>query len=136
MRNEYFGNGAPMIVGDSSYQTPDQLTPNQFYLGGAWHIDQEYAETRSAGDTLSYEFSATNMYMIATTADGTPATATILIDGHSIPATWQGSDAVNGKVTINASRLYHIYSNPTLGQHRIDVIFDRPGVRVYTFTFG
>ncbi len=136
MRNEYFGNGTLSIAGDDSYTTPNQLTPNKFYLGGSWHIDQEYAETKSAGDTLSYEFTATNMYIIATTADGTPAIATILIDGHSIPSTWEGSDVVNGKVTINASRLYHLYSNPTLGQHRIDVIFDKPGTRVYTFTFG
>ena len=135
-RNEYFGNGTPGVAGDDSYATPSELSPNQFNLGGPWHIDQEYAETRAASDTVSYEFTATNMYMIATAPLGSSATATILIDGHSIPATWAGKDVVNGKVTIDASRLYHLYSNPTLSRHRIDVIFDKSGVRAYTFTFG
>ena len=136
MRNEYFGNGTPRVAGDNTYTMPTSLMPNQFYLGGAWHIDQEYAQEKAPGATLSYEFTATNMYIIATTPDGSPITATILIDGHSIQATWEGSDVVNGILTINASRLYHLYSNPTLGQHRIDIIFSKPGAQVYTFTFG
>ncbi|MDE1941335.1 MAG: redoxin domain-containing protein, partial [Patescibacteria group bacterium] len=146
-RNEYFGNGEPGVSGEQTYAIPNgSLTPNAFYLGGDWKIASEYAET--AGPTasnsgaidswqLSYTFAATKMYMIALTADGKPATATVLIDGKPIPPQWAGKDVdSNGVLHIQEQRLYDLYVNQSLGRHRIDIIFDRPGVRVYTFTFG
>ena len=136
MRNDYFGNGTPAVTGDITFVTPATLSPDMFYLGGPWHIDQEYAQEEAASTTLSYIFTASKMYMVAATADGSPVTATILIDGHSIPATWEGADVVNSVLTITGSRLYSLYSNPTVGEHRIDIIFSKPGAQVYTFTFG
>jgi len=136
MRNDRFGDGAPGVTGDSTYTTPVILDPDLFYLGGAWHIDQEYAQTASASSTLSYVFTSKDLYLVAASADGAPIGATVLIDGASIPAPWQGTDVRQGRVYIGASRLYRIYSGPALGQHRVDIIFDKPGVQVYTFTFG
>ncbi|MDE1975402.1 MAG: redoxin family protein, partial [Patescibacteria group bacterium] len=83
-RNEYFGNGAPFVAGDSTYMAPDQLAPNKFYLGGKWHIDQQYAQTIEASSSVSYTFTAAKAYVILTTADGKPAQATVLIDGRPI----------------------------------------------------
>jgi cytochrome c biogenesis protein CcdA/thiol-disulfide isomerase/thioredoxin len=138
-RNEYFGNGAPGVAGTQSYTTPDAaatLSPNTFYLGGTWNIQQEYAQAASASSTLSYVFTADDMYMVAASAAGTPVTATILIDGKPIPPQWQGADVKNGILTITGSRLYSLYSNSLLGRHRIDIIFNNPGAQAYTFTFG
>ena len=138
MRNEYFGNGAPSIQGDNSYTTPVSLMPNQFYLGGKWHIDQEYAETRSASSTLSYVFTASKAYIILSTADGKPADATVLIDGKPIMPNQAGVDDKDGVIHIDSSRLYNFYSDPNgvAGQYRVDIIFSEPGVEAYTFTFG
>ena len=136
-RNEYFGNGTLGQTITSSFTTPSQLNANRFYLGGTWHIEPEYAETAAASSTLSYYFAATKMYLIALTADGKPATAKVLIDGAPIPPQWAGSDVdKDGVLRIQEQRLYDLYVNPTLGRHRIDIIFSKPGVRVYTFTFG
>ncbi len=138
MRNEYFGNGTPLIQGDNSYTTPASLTPNQFYLGGKWHIDQEYAETESASSTLSYIFTASKAYIILSTADGKPADATVLIDGKPILPSRVGVDDKGGIIHVDSSRLYNFYADPNnmAGQHRVDIIFSRPGVEAYTFTFG
>ena len=136
MRNDYFGNGVPELTGDSAYTEPASLQPDLFYLGGKWHIDQQYAENQTASTTLSFVFTATNVNLVAASADGTPVTATVLIDGRSIPNTWAGTEVKNGILTITGSRLYDLYNNPTLGRHRIDIIFDKPGAQVYTFTFG
>lgn len=135
-RNEYFGNGAPGVEGDDSYTTPSSLSPNQYYLGGKWHVDKEYAQENSASSTLSYVFTATNMNLVAATADGSTINATVLLDGKPIPDAWAGSDVKGGVLKIGASRLYDIYNNSALGQHRIYIIFSKPGAQAYTFTFG
>ncbi|MDE2188643.1 MAG: redoxin family protein [Patescibacteria group bacterium] len=139
MRNEYFGNGAPGVSGTQTFTVPNasvQLSPNEFYLGGTWNIEQEYAAAVSTSTSISYYFDATKMYMVAATADGKPVTATILVDGAPIPATWRGSDVRGDTLTITASRLYNIFSSPIMEPHRIDIIFNQPGVQAYTFTFG
>jgi cytochrome c biogenesis protein CcdA/thiol-disulfide isomerase/thioredoxin len=139
MRNEYFGNGQPGVSGTQIYNKPTvatQLSPNTFYLGGTWNIEQEYAQNTSSSSSISYVFDASKMYMVAASADGQPVTADILIDGAPISQQWQGSDVKNGILTITGSRLYNLFSDSIIGQHRIDIIFNKPGVQAYTFTFG
>ncbi len=132
MRNEYFGNGTSGVSGTQTFTAPSasiQLSPNTFYLGGTWDIEQEYAQNISASSTLSYIFDANKMYMVAASALGTPVNATILIDGQPIPPQWQGSDVQNGILTITGSRLYSLFSSTIMGQHRIDIIFNNPARR-------
>jgi len=139
MRNEYFGNGTSGAVSTQVYPALNestQLSPNMFYLGGTWDIEQEYAQNISASSTISYVFTAGDMYMVAASANGTAVIATILIDGQPIPPQWQGADVKNGILTITGSRLYSLYSNSIVGQHRIDIIFNKAGAQAYTFTFG
>ena len=136
-RNEYFGNGVPYFVQTHTFIEPNTLTPNQFYLGGQWHIDSEYAETDGTSSQLSYVFDATKMYLIAESKDGTSVSARVLIDGKPIDPQFDGADVSSSStLEINESRLYNLYSNQIPGQHRIDIIFSKPGVRAYTFTFG
>ncbi|MDE2037849.1 MAG: redoxin family protein [Patescibacteria group bacterium] len=137
-RNGYFGNGAPYTVGDATYAVPPSLAPNQFYLGGAWHIGQEYAQAAAASSSLSYVFAASKAYVILTTADGKPADAAVLIDGKPIAPDQAGADDSGGVIHIGAPRLYGIFSSPSgaAERHRVDIIFAQPGVRAYTFTFG
>jgi cytochrome c biogenesis protein CcdA/thiol-disulfide isomerase/thioredoxin len=136
-RNERFGNGAPYTAGQRTYAAPKgELMPNLFYLSGTWNLDKEYAAPVSADATLSYVFKATKMYIVAENPDGTPVKATILLDGKPIPEWVSGADVKGGTITIDRSRLYQIFSQPTPEPHRIDIIFAAPGVRVYTFTFG
>ena len=136
MRNTTLGNGLPLHSIQSSFTIPDSLTPNTFYLGGDWNIKQEYIEAGASSSQLAFIFSATNMYLIAESADEGTSTARVLLDGKEIPDSLAGKDVKGGVLNINASRLYHIYSGKSIGTHRIDVIFSRPGMKAYTFTFG
>ena len=136
MRNESFGNGTPYLTGTGSYTIPANLSPNTFYLGGKWDIQREYAETAEAGAQVSYLFKANKVYIVAATADGSPADATIQIDGKPIPAGVSGADVKDGTLTIDMSRLYGLFAQPTPEPHRIDIIFKKVGARIFTFTFG
>ncbi len=136
MRNDSFANGDPERRYEKTFTIPDALEPNQFYLGGDWKIEDQYAESKADKDQLSFVFAATNMYIVAQPADGVPSvTAQVLLDGKPMPDSWAGADVKNGKLTIDSSRLYHLFSNPNIGRHRIDIIFPK-GVRAFTFTFG
>lgn len=135
-RNEYFGNGSPFTSGAMTYSVPSTLIPNAFYLGGAWNIDSEYAEVQSASSSISYSFNAMNVYFVATTVDGAPVKARVLIDGAPISSAHSGEDVANGILTIDRSRLYHLYTSTKAAPHRIDIIFSKKGARAYTFTFG
>ena len=136
MRNEYFGNGTPGKVGDARYEAPIVLDSNRFYLDGSWHIDSEYIESAAASSTISYEFAATRMYLVAESKDSATKQAWILLDGIPMPAALAGDDVKDGILTVNSSRLYNIYKNSLPGSHRIDIIWKKPGARLYTFTFG
>ncbi len=136
-RNEFFGNGTPGIKTSSSFAVPNDLTPNQYYLGGSWNIQNEYSESASTSSQVSYIFTAAKMHLVAGTADGSTISAQILIDGKPIPKQWFGTDVdPSGKVNIDMSRLYNLYANKSAEQHRLDIIFSKPGVRIYTFTFS
>jgi glutathione peroxidase-family protein len=136
MRNDYLGNGKVGTVGDGRYEPPVILDQNKFYLGGKWHIDDEYIESLEASTTLTYMFTAAKMYVIATTKDGKPTQAQILLDGLPIPDSLAGDDVKGGVLTVTASRLYNIYKADLPENHRIDIIWKKPGARAYTFTFG
>jgi cytochrome c biogenesis protein CcdA/thiol-disulfide isomerase/thioredoxin len=134
-RNEFFGNDQPGQVGKGVYETPVILDPNKFYLGGVWSIMDEYAQA-SASSTVSYIFTAANMYLVAESANGSPVRARVMLDGQPIPAAVAGDDVKDGILMVNASRLYSLYKNQLPGRHRIDIIWSDPGAKLYTFTFG
>jgi cytochrome c biogenesis protein CcdA/glutathione peroxidase-family protein len=135
-RNEYFGNGTPGETGTAHYDTPVTLAQNKFYLGGSWRIDREYAENTAASSTISYRFVSSKMYIVAETSDGSPIQAQVLIDGVPVTSSLAGADVKNSILTVSASRLYNIYKSDLPAGHRVDLIFKKPGVRLYTFTFG
>ena len=136
-RNEYFGNGTPRIAGQVNLIIPEDLKPNKFYLGNSWNITSEYIENTAVSSSIAYSFSAANMYLVAESRDGSPISARILLDGKPISADYtKGTDVKDGVISIDSSRLYHIFSSPKAESHRIDIIFMQPGAKAYTFTFG
>lgn len=143
LRNKAFGNGRSGLVGSGSFVTPTELVPNKFYLEGWWNIDKEYAEStisvNGSYDThskISFIFNAAKVYIVAESADGSPIRGDILIDGKPISEQFSGSDVVDGSVMFSESRLYNLFSQPTAEQHRIEIIFQKSGGRIFAFTFG
>lgn len=149
-RNTNFGNGLPGTIGKDNLVVPPELVANRFYLGGHWKVEQEYAESNAPKSSMSdplldssiqpsnlaFVFKANKVFIVAESADGSPIKAMVLIDGKPIPEWVSGKDVKSGYVTFSESRLYELFSQPTPEQHRIDIIFERAGGRVFTFTFG
>ncbi|HET8581014.1 MAG TPA: redoxin domain-containing protein [Candidatus Paceibacterota bacterium] len=134
MRNEYFGNGTPGQVGTSTFSVPQTLALNHFYLGNQWAIKQEYAQSASAGASVTYEYDATDVYLVA--SDPLGARVEVLLDGKPIPDAMAGDDVSGGILTVKEDRLYSIVKGASPGVHTLELKSDQPGLEIYTFTFG
>ena len=106
-RNEYLGNGAPGVAGIQTLGIPSQQVLNTLYLGGTWNFADQYAENTSATATVSYVYSAKNVYFVATAKN--QVKIKIYRDGILLTGAEAGSDvAPDGTVTIQENRLYSL----------------------------
>jgi thiol-disulfide isomerase/thioredoxin len=134
-RNEYLANGTQGQVGDQTLATPMIMQLNQLYLGGSWYFDNQYASNNATSATITYKYTAGKVYFVAAAPQG--VTAEVLQDGKPVTSAAAGTDVQNGKVFIQASRLYNLINNPDgSGTHTLELIIDSPGLEAFTFTFG
>lgn len=122
-RNQYLGNGARSQTGEKTYVIPATLNPNTLYLGGTWDMQDEYAKTISATSTVIYRYSAKDVYLVA--GASTPIKVTVKKDGVIVQT-----------ITIEASGLYPLISDPTPGVHTLELDIVGKGLEAFTFTFG
>jgi thiol-disulfide isomerase/thioredoxin len=137
-RNSLLANGTAMTNGNQTLVAPaaNAVQPNQLYLGGTWDFEDQYATNVTAGATVTYQYDAGNVYMVAAGA-ATGTVVDVMQDGQPISAAAAGSDVHNGKLTISSNRLYNIVKNANGGgEHTLQLIVETPGLQAYTFTFG
>lgn len=132
-RNEYLANGTPGRRGEQEFTVPENFSKNALYLGGAWNILSEYAETVSAASVV-YKYNAKEVYLVAD-AD-TPVSVKVFQDGEPVGA-GRGEDVnAEGVAIMKESRLYKIIRNTTPGEHLLELRIEGKGLRLYAFTFG
>lgn len=137
----YFGTnrtqdyiGSPALAdGTASFSAYKSLAQNQWTLDGNWQIDPEYITSESDSSSLTFNFVAKNVYVVAGSANNQPATVSVSIPGAD--ASEYGADVTNGKMVVSGSRLYNIVSLHQLGNSTVTITVPS-GVSLYTFTFG
>ena len=133
-RNKYLANGTQGKEGSQMFVLPPILKANQLYLNGAWSITPEYS-TASAGNSISFKYSAKEVYMVAS-GDATTE-VTILLDGK--PAGAQAGVDINSTTSIGAitqERLYKLIKGNDYGEHTIEIKVNKGKLKAFTFTFG
>jgi cytochrome c biogenesis protein CcdA/thiol-disulfide isomerase/thioredoxin len=157
----YFGTnraqnytGTPALNDGSATFQPKPaaaLSQNQWTLGGKWQINPEYITSAAAAanpnvsakagttppdtvptSTLTFHVSAKDVYVVAGSTDSQSHIITVGLPNASGQ---YGSDAPNGSLTINGSRLYHIVSLKQFGDTTVTLTVPQ-NVSLYTFTFG
>jgi cytochrome c biogenesis protein CcdA/thiol-disulfide isomerase/thioredoxin len=125
-RHDY---GAGLVGGH-----PIPLAVNDFAFSGTWNTAaQPVTAISDAG--IDVEFQAKNVYLVLSSAQNSPRSVQVLLDGRPIPAADAGADVHNGVVTVRGERLYTLVSLPRDERHRLTLRF-APGVTGYAFTFG
>jgi thiol-disulfide isomerase/thioredoxin len=127
-RNSYLANGPAMTNGVYTLTAPAStaVQANSLYLGGTWDFEDQYATNQSDNATVTYEYDAKNVYMVAASADpNQPVVIQVILDGHP-----------DGTVTVQTNQLYNIIQGSSYGMHTLQLIIKNPGLAAYTFTFG
>jgi cytochrome c biogenesis protein CcdA/thiol-disulfide isomerase/thioredoxin len=133
--DNYIGTPDSLNDGTSSFRpaSSSSLQQDEWTLKGSWQIDPEYITSNSSSDTLTYSAEAKDIYVVAGTTNNEPGTINVSLPRNQ--STDYGSDAPNGVVTVNGSRLYHIVSLPSAGSTTVTITVSK-NVSLYTFTFG
>lgn len=136
-RNRFLGNGQPGKTGVQSFVEPHQIEPNTLYISGSWSIEDQFAETTAAGDTITFKYQAKNIYFVASSAMGTRIK--VLRDNKPLGQEAGDDIAPDGlsSALIKDAKLYKLIQDPTgYGEHILKIIIEKPGLRAFTFTFG
>jgi cytochrome c biogenesis protein CcdA/thiol-disulfide isomerase/thioredoxin len=136
-RSGFSGNVSSYANADGSYTytpTPSsQLQTNAWTLSGNWQTAPQYITSEGNNTIVSFNVTAKDVYVVASSSDGHTHNVSVELPGAYKDE--YGSDASNGTVTIDGSRLYHIVSFKKLTTTVVTLIVPK-GVSLYTFTFG
>jgi thiol-disulfide isomerase/thioredoxin len=129
-------------IGEADYQEPSRMEPNLFYLVGRWSIGEEAVTAVGTGAHrihLTYTAKAVNF---VAAAPGREIEVEVLLDGRAVATDDLGADVVRdgaGRAVMRVSegRMYRVIDRRAgYGTHTVTLVFDRPGLEAYTFTFG
>lgn len=134
-RNSTFGNGTPLTKGSLNLDRPTEITPDQFYLVGAWDVEQEFSRNAGGDARLIYHYRGDKVFMVASAENG--ADLEILQDGEPVGSAAGADVDARGKVRVQEDRLYKLIDNPDgTGEHTLEIIIKDPGLQIFTFTFS
>lgn len=143
-RNQTLGNGTRGVTGTQTFTKPTagNVAQHVLYLGGTWNVQPEYAESASAGATITLSYKAQNVFFVAKAAGNSGAngvTIKITRDGKALGAE-AGEDVkmVGGESTalIKEARLYKLIEDKAVGEHTIEITIPAGALEAFTFTFG
>ena len=133
LRNEYLANGPTHKTGEQFYELPGSYTLNKLYLGGAWNIQGEYAESISNTSSVVYKYNAKEVYIVSLAPVETMVE--VRQDGKLVEES-AGEDVSNGNLKVKESRLYKIINNSEAGEHVLELKVKSGGLEFFAFTFG
>lgn len=121
-RNSLLANGKNGSSGEQIFSFPPTISFNKLYLDGTWRITPEHAENITAGNIL-FNYDAKSVYMTAGSSQGIEVE--IYKDGVFIK-----------RVSIKDKTLYPLIQGTDYGEHTLKIVIPKPGLKVFTFTFG
>lgn len=121
-RNQLLSNGVGGVSGEQIFSLPTIGSLNKLYLGGTWNLTPEYAENKSGAEIL-FNYEAKNLYMAAGS-------------DKEIIAEIYRDEVLIRTITIKEERLYTLIEGSDYGRHTLRIKIPKPGLRVFTFTFG
>jgi len=130
---------APAHDRTRNYTAPGTLGLNEWALRGAWKITREAAVLAAPGGGVRFHFKARQLNLVMRSDGNRGVTARVLLDGKPVAPDRRGADVgPDGRLSVADSRLYDLVdlSAKDRGDHVFEIVFDGPGVALYSFTFG
>lgn len=134
--DRFFNQGGIAQDRQARYTMPSSLPLHSQGFGGKWTFRPEHAESADMSQ-LNIHFQGKEVYLVMKPSQtGNKAYVEVFLDGRKIPAVYSGTDVNNGKVTVEAHRLYRLVSLPQAGSHVLQLKFTTQPIQVFAFTFG
>lgn len=121
-RNSLLANGNKGVYGIQDFTEPLSPVLNNLYLDGKWNISGEYAENKSEGKII-FRYVAKNVYFVAGSVGAVKVD--VYQDGKFIKT-----------ITVEDETLYNLISEDSYNDHVLELRVQKPGLQVFTFTFG
>lgn len=103
---------------------PKNPATSQLYLVGDWNVEGEYAETLDAASKAVFKYKAEKVFFVASADE--PVEVVVLRDGEEF-----------NRFMVNDEKLYTVLENPEgHGTYTLEFAADKPGLKIYAFTFG
>ena len=115
---------------------PKTLPLHNWALSGGWKILDQYSASTAKNSALRFNFYAKKVFLVMDSKDKKPIKIVVKLDGQQISAEEAGIDVKNGIVETNESRLYELVNLKKARSAILEIKAERPGLRVYAFTFG
>jgi cytochrome c biogenesis protein CcdA/thiol-disulfide isomerase/thioredoxin len=136
-RGHNFSNAGQFAADKTvGYTLADDLSTDEWSLGGSWQIGAMDTVSKSDNAVLRIKFSAKEVYLVM---DGPKdAAVSLTVDGKAITSSRNGGEDVaeGGRVHIDGPRLYKLVKLPVFTKDAtLDITLPK-GVTVNAFTFG
>ncbi len=112
--------------------TSTSLKSGEWRIAGPWKADDERIMATTGTEELEMRVQAQDVYLVINPPAGATGKVEVLVDGEKV----SGGDVVNGALTIDSDRLYHLATFEKSGDHTITLRFVTPGTGAFAFTFG
>jgi thiol-disulfide isomerase/thioredoxin len=133
-----FASPDPAFDEPRTYEVPDPLKPNHWALSGDWTIQRGASVLNRADGLIAFRFHARDVHLvIGPPTKGESVPFRVLLDGEP-PGDAHGLDVdEQGHGTVAQPRLYQlIRQRGSISDRTFEIVFLRPGVEAYAFTFG
>jgi thiol-disulfide isomerase/thioredoxin len=120
-----FASPQTLTDGQATFTAPASLNTDEHALDGTWLVADEYVQSAAPGAAIVLRYNAGQVNLVLATADGSPIALSVQVDDR--PAT---------TVTVQASDLYSLVADPSVGTHTLRLTAQAAGLQAYAFTFG
>lgn len=127
----YQGTPAIKSLQTSLYHFRDKLEINHWALDGQWLVQAQYIQAVDTNTAIKLHFIAKNVYVVMGSVDNKPIKVSVLLNGKPIT-----TPAGQTHFIVDRNNLYPVLSLPKTEDAELELRFDKPGVTLYTFTFG
>ena len=103
-------------------------------MQGEWIIYPEKIVAASAGAAIKLHFNAGKVYAVMGVEDH-KVTVNARLNGEPL-TNKKGNDVTNSEVDVTNNQLYFLVSLKQAGEGTLELTATRPGLELYTFTFG
>ncbi len=120
----------------STVSDPLKLSNNEWNLSGNWQSGNDSITSGAVRDSLSFQFTGKEVYLVMRPPSGASGSIHVLLDGKDVGNSG-GADVKSSTVLVSEDRLYHlVHLENAGGWHVLTLVFEKPGTEAFAFTFG